>query len=258
MPFHNASSSIVCVRKVLMLVCLLAIASTVHAREKLYIFTEHYPPYNSSTTGQGFAHQAEDISGLCAEMVKAMMARTDLEYVMKMRAWSLGYDRVQRQPNHALFCTGRTEEREDRFEWVGPLASIQWTLFAAPESEITLASLEDARDYSIAGYKGDIMSEYLVSQGFDVVMGMNGEMNPRRLMLGQVDLWVTDGLNGPLIAEQKQGVSGLRPVLVFRETPMYLAVNKDTDPAVVAELHAALAAAQQTGEWQQILARYGQ
>ncbi|MBE03259.1 ABC transporter substrate-binding protein [Marinobacter lutaoensis] len=235
---------------------LLTLAGGVLAGERLHIFTEHYPPYNASTSGEEFAHSADEITGICTDMVKAILARTDFDYVMKVRAWSYVFDRVQGRPNHGLFCTARTEDREDLFQWVGPLASIKWTLFAAPDSDLTLERLEDARPLRIAGYKGDVMSQYLVDQGFNVIMSLSGDLNPQRLVLGQADLWVTDGLVGPLVARETQGIEGLRPVLVFRETPMYLAMSKETDPAIVAKLQNALDAARAAGELDAIQARY--
>jgi polar amino acid transport system substrate-binding protein len=226
--------------------------------ERFYIFTENYPPYNAETTGKGFAHNAEDITGICTDMVKAMMSRLDYDFVMKMRDWSLAYNWVKGRENHGLFCTARTDERENEFQWVGPLASIKWTLFAAPDSNITLSSLEDARQYKIAGYKGDVMSDYLIREGFDVIINVSGLQNARRLTLGQADLWVTDGAVGPLVAEEEHGITGLKPVLVFRETPMYLAVSNETDKAVVGDLQQAIDEAREAGELSAILARYRQ
>ncbi len=234
----------------------LALVPAAIADDKLYIFTENYPPYNASTTGEGFAHNAEDIEGICTDMVKEMMKRVDYEYIMKMRDWSRAYEWVQGRENHALFCTARTDQREDEFQWVGPLAPIKWTLFAAPDSDIEVESLEDAKQYKIAGYKGDVMSDYLASQGFDVIMNVSGEQNPRRLSLGHADLWVTDGLVGPLVAEEEHGITGLKPVLVFRETPMYLAVSNETDPKIVEDLQRGLDEARESGALDDIISRY--
>lgn len=228
----------------------------VHSAERLHIYTENYPPYNFPTNGKGFAHNRDDISGICTDMVKAMMANVKYDYVMKLRAWSWAYDWVQTRKDHGLFCTARTDQREDQFQWVGPLASIKWTLFAAPDSDITLSSLDDARKYKIGGYKGDVMSDYLANKGFDMVMSVSGEQNPRRLTLGQIDLWVTDGLVGPLVAKEKYGIKGLKPLLVFRETPMYLAVSKQTDPKVVADLQRGLDKARASGQLAAISKRY--
>lgn len=237
---------------------LLTVSITAMAGERLHIYTENYPPYNASVSGKNFAHNRDDITGICSEMVKAIMARTDYDYVMKMRDWSYAYDWVKGRKNHGLFCTARTPEREKDFQWVGPLASIKWTLFAAPDSDITLNSLEDAKDLRIAGYKGDVMSDNLIDQGFNVIAGVSGDVNPRRLVLGQADLWVTDGLVGPLVAKDEHNITGLKPVLVFRETPMYLAFSTNTDPAIIADLQRARDEAEQDGELARITARYEQ
>ncbi|KPQ29431.1 MAG: amino acid ABC transporter substrate-binding protein, PAAT family [Marinobacter excellens HL-55] len=240
----------------LMMVTLAGASSVIQAAERLYIFTEHYPPYNASVSGEGFAHNEDEITGICTDMVKAAMARVDYDVVMKMRVWSYAYDWVQGRDNHGLFCTARTDEREDLFQWVGPLAPIKWTLFAAPDSDITLENLDDAKELRIAGYRGDVMSDYLVDQGFDVIMNSAGDVNPRRLALGQADLWVTDGLVGPLVAEEEHGIVGLKPVLVFRETPMYLAMSKETSPEVISDLQRAIDDARDAGEFDQIISRY--
>lgn len=243
-------------RSALLALMLAGAAASATAAERLYIFTENYPPYNASKSGQGFAHNEDEITGICTDMVKAMLARVDYDYIMKMRVWSYAYDWVQGRENHGLFCTARTDERESQFQWVGPLASIKWTLFAAPDSDITLSSLEEAKDLRIAGYKGDVMSDYLVSQGFNVVMSPSGDVNARRLVLGQADLWVTDGLVGPLVAKEEHDIEGLKPVLVFRETPMYLAVSNETSPEIVEDLQTALDAARSAGELDAIVASY--
>ncbi len=243
-------------RAVLLIASLGGASAAAQAADKLYIFTEHYPPYNASINGEGYAHSEDDITGICTDMVKAMLARVDYDYVIKMRAWSYIFERVQDRANHGLYCTARTPEREELFHWVGPLAPIKWTLFAAPDSDLTLSSLEQAKDLRIAGYKGDVMSEYLVDQGYNVVMSLSGDMNPQRLVLGQADLWVTDGLVGPLVAKKDHGIEGLKPLLVFRETPMYLALSKKTAPAVVADLQRALDEARSAGELDAIVARY--
>jgi polar amino acid transport system substrate-binding protein len=235
-----------------------AVWTAAAAGERLHIYTENYPPYNASVSGENFAHNREDITGICTDMVKAILARTDYEYVMKMRDWSYAYNWVQDRKNHALFCTARTPDRENQFQWVGPLASIKWTLFAAPDSNITLNSLKDAKSLRIAGYKGDVMSDYLIDQGFNVITNISGSVNARRLTLGQADLWVTDGLVGPLVAKEEYNITGLKPVLVFRETPMYLAFSKNTDPKIVADLQKARDDAARAGELDKIAARYEQ
>ena len=240
----------------LYLLVLLIMSGQASAGEKLHIYTENYPPYNMSVSGQAFAHKADDIEGLCTEMVTAIMKRSGVDYSIKLRNWANGFGRAKRKPNNAIFCAAKTEEREPFFHWVGPLASIDWVLFAKPGSEIKLKSLDQAKKYRIGGYKGDVMSEYLIGKGFNVSTMANDRLNPRKLMIDQIDLWVTDGLSGPYIASEAEDVTGLVPVLKFNSTALYLAVNKETDPDTVAALNKAFKQVNESGEAQSISDAY--
>ncbi|ASP40789.1 amino acid ABC transporter substrate-binding protein [Bacterioplanes sanyensis] len=216
----------------------LILACHAQADNKLFLFTEQFPPYNMTLDGRPFAHDAEEIGGLCTDMVKEIIQKVPYEVKIKLRNWSFGLDRVKRKPNHGIYCAARTEEREAWFEWVGPLTNIGWTLFSQPESNITLNSLADAKKYEIGGYKGDVMTNYLLEQGFNVSVINNDALNPRRLQLGQIDLWVSDELAGPYTASDAVNMDP-RKVLTFKNTPLYLALNKDTDPKMVAALQKA-------------------
>ncbi|MDX1560699.1 MAG: transporter substrate-binding domain-containing protein [Marinobacter sp.] len=207
-----------------------------YATAELRIYTEQYPPYNMTTNGQPFAHSQKDITGLCTDVLNAVLDRANLEYSIKLRDLSYGLKRTEQHADHGIYCVSRTADRDPAFNWVGPLASIKWTLFAKPGSSIDLKNLDDARKYKIGGYKGDVMTTYLADKGFNVSAISNNGLNARRLVQDQIDLWVADGLAGPYLAADASDVTDLEQVLVFRETPMYLAINKNTDPKVLSAL----------------------
>ncbi len=227
--------------------------------QTLYLLTEQFPPYNMSSDGKHFAHKATQIDGLCTEIIKNMMALTSIKYRIKLRNWSFGIDRVKRNKNHGLYCTVKNDERSDIFEWVGPLTSIRWTLFAHPESSITLKTVAQAKskNYVIGGYKGDVMTNYLIKQGYNVSVINNDQTNPRRLELGQIDLWVTDELAGPYKAADTTEMTDMKKVISFKTTPMYLALNKETDPEITAELQRVIGVMRQSGDIDRIENGYG-
>ncbi|MGP4846050.1 substrate-binding periplasmic protein [Marinobacter sp. 1Y8] len=243
--------------KVGLLLSLMMITAYAAATEELRIYTEQYPPYNMTTNGQPFAHTTENISGLCTDILKALLANTDLKYGIKLRDLNYGLNRTEQHPNHAIYCVSKTADRESFFNWVGPLSSIKWTLFAKPGSSIKIDNLEDARKYRIGGYKGDVMTNYLVEKGFDLLAISNNGLNARRLVEDQIDLWVADGLAGPYLAADAADVTDLKRVLVFRETPMYLAINKETDPKVFQALNEGYRKLVESGEKDAISRAYG-
>lgn len=236
---------------------LLLMTGCANATEALRIYTEQYPPYNMTTNGQPFAHSENEIAGLCTEVLKALLARSNLDYSIKLRDLSYGLNRAEQHPNHAIYCVSKTEDREPRYDWVGPLSSIEWTLFAKPGSSIELDSLEDARQFVIGGYRGDVMTGYLADKGFNISSISNNGLNARRLVENQIDLWVADGLAGPYLAADTSDITDLKPVLVFRETPMYLAIHKDTAPEILRALHESYQQLVNSGDLESIAQSYG-
>ncbi|MBW0148092.1 ABC transporter substrate-binding protein [Marinobacter sp. CAU 1620] len=209
-----------------------------------------------STSGRAFEHSVEDIDGLCTELVTAALKQTNLEYRIKLRNWDYGYNRALNKPNHGIFCTTYTEERAPRFKWVGPLTKNLWTIFAPAGSDFQMDSLDDARNKVFGGYRNDVKSEYLIKRGYEVSALDSDDLNPKRLELGQIDLWLADRLGGPYLASQ-QNVEGLVPVFSFNDTELYLALNPDTSDEVVDSLNAGLQSIRESGMFEAIQTKYG-
>ncbi|MBK1851584.1 transporter substrate-binding domain-containing protein [Marinobacter sp. 1-4A] len=242
----------------LIVLAMLAFFSTeqVFAAERLYIYTENFPPYNMSTQGRAFEHSADNIDGICTERAKAVLDKSGLDYRIKLRNWNYGYNRALSKANHGIFCTTYTEERAPLFKWVGPLAQNLWTVFAPPGSTFTMETLEDAKGKTIGGYRNDVRSEYLLKRGYDVSVIDSDDLNPKRLALGQIDLWIAERLAGPYLASQ-QDVEGLVPVFSFNDVDLYLAMSPDTPDEVIEELNEALEATKKDGTFDAIGTKYG-
>ncbi|MEP1217505.1 MAG: ABC transporter substrate-binding protein [Marinobacter sp.] len=230
--------------------------STAQASDKLYLYTENFPPYNMSATGRAFEHNGSNIDGLCTEMVKAILNNTDLDYVIKLRNWDYGYNRALNKRNHGIFCTTYTESRAPRFKWVGPLTRNLWTIFAPAGTDLQVDRLEDTRGLRFGGYRNDVMTEYLLERGYEVSALDSDDLNPKRLELGQIDLWIADRLAGPYFASQ-QNVEGLEPVYSFNDMELFLAINPDTPDDTVEKLNAGLEKVHESGMFEAIETKYG-
>ncbi|OJS98754.1 substrate-binding periplasmic protein [Marinobacter nauticus] len=226
------------------------------ASERIYIYTENFPPYNMSATGRAFEHNEDGIDGLCTEMVKAILEHSGLDYVIKLRNWDFGYNRALNKKNHGIYCTTYTENRASQFKWVGPLTTNLWTIFAPPGTDLKIDSLEDTRGMLYAGYRGDVMTEYLLERDFRVSAMDSDDLNPKRLELGQVDLWIADRLAGPYFASQ-QDVEGLEPVFSFNNTELYLAMNLETSEEVIRKLRQGLETIRNNGMYEAIETKWG-
>ncbi len=240
---------------VLMLLALFG-SSRIFAADRLYIYTENFPPYNMSTNGRAFEHSADKIDGICTERAKAVLDQSGYDYRIKLRNWNYGYNRALSKVNHGIFCTTYTEERAPLFKWVGPLAQNLWTIFAPPGSTFKMDRLEDAKGKTIGGYRNDVRSEYLLKRGYQMSVIDSDDLNPKRLALGQIDLWIAERLAGPYLASQ-QDVEGLVPVFSFNDVDLYLAMNPDTPDEVIEDLNRALQEVKDNGTFEAIGTKYG-
>ncbi|WP_291948294.1 ABC transporter substrate-binding protein [Marinobacter sp.] len=220
------------------------------------MYTENFPPYNMSSNGRAFEHSADKIDGICTERAKAVLDQSGYDYRIKLRNWNYGYNRALSKANHGIFCTTYTEERAPLFKWVGPLAQNLWTIFAPPGSTFTMERLEDAKGKTIGGYRNDVRSEYLLKRGYKMSVIDSDDLNPKRLALGQIDLWIAERLGGPYLASQ-QDIEGLVPVYSFNDVDLYLAMSPDTPDEVIEDLNKALEATRKNGTYDAIGTKYG-
>jgi len=216
-----------------------AVRAEVDPSYTVVLLTENFPPYNMAVNGKNFA-QEENINGIAVDIVKEMFKRAGVQYNLTLRfPWDRIYKLALEKPGYGVFVTARLPEREQLFKWVGPIGPDDWVLLAKGDSPLSLASLDEAKQYRIGAYKGDAISQYLTEKGVEHSTSLRDQENARKLMSGQIDLWATGDPAGRYLAKQ-EGVSGLRTVLRFDSAELYLALNKEMPDEIVAKLQAAL------------------
>ncbi|AZE27175.1 ABC-type amino acid transport/signal transduction system, periplasmic component/domain [Pseudomonas chlororaphis subsp. aureofaciens] len=205
--------------------------------------------------GKNFA-QGENINGIAVDIVREMFKRAGINYSLTLRfPWERIYKLALEQPGYGVFVTARLPDREPLFKWVGPIGPDDWILLARDDSKIALQSLEQARKYRIGAYKGDAIAETLAKQGLKPQVVLKDQDNARKLVGGQIDLWATGDPAGRYLARQ-EGVTGLKTVLRFHSTQLYLALNKEVPDETVARLQAALDQLREEGVVEEIMGRY--
>ncbi|TDV64584.1 ABC transporter substrate-binding protein [Pseudomonas sp. LP_7_YM] len=221
----------------------------------MVLLTENFPPYNMATDGKNFAPQTH-ITGIAAEIVRAMFKRADIGYSMTLRfPWDRIYKLALEKPGYGVFVTARLPEREQLFKWVGPIGPDDWIMLARSDNPISLNTLADALQYRIGAYKGDAIAEQLTRQGLNPITVLSDKDNARKLLEGQIDLWATGDPAGRYLARQ-EGITGLKTVLRFNSAELFLALNKDTPDDVVQKLQTALDQLRKEGLVDNIFRKY--
>lgn len=220
------------------IVCLFTVSATAEDLPKIYLYTENYGDFNFSLHGQEYEHWRDDIGGSATEIVKKMMNEAGLDYRMRLRTWSVSYGRSIERPNYGVFSTARTESREDKFHWIGPVGQYSWILLAKSGNKLNIKSLDDINGLRIGGYEGDAATTFLQDAGFEVSTLPNESLNAQRLDQNLIDLWITSDISGYKLAKET-GYADVEEAYRIKSVGLYLAMNPKTDPRALARLEAA-------------------
>jgi polar amino acid transport system substrate-binding protein len=218
-------------------------------RPALSIMTEAAAP-SSMLDSQG------RVVGISTDKVRAAFERAGFSYTIELLPWKRAYAAARERRDACVYSTSRTPEREDQFKWVGPIDSADWVLMARAGSRVALRTLDDARPYRIGTYNGDARDQYLRSRGFQVDPAPNDLTNPRKLLLGRIDLWAAALRVGSPVLEQNGWAGKIVPVLVFNRIDVYLACNRAVPDGVIARLNGAIAALEREGAMNRIERAY--
>lgn len=210
------------------------------------VVTEDYPPFNMQ--------KDSNTVGISTDILRGAFQKAGIDYKISMFPWARAYDMATNDANTCVYSTTRTEEREGLFKWVGPLVRNDWVLFGRVDSP-KLTSLNDAKNYTIGGYQGDALTNYLKAQGLKVDEANADRLNPQKLQAKRIDYWAAGAALGPYVAS-REGVTGLVPELQIKETQMFLACNKGVSDEVVTKLNAAIKQMMDDGTVKTINAHY--
>jgi polar amino acid transport system substrate-binding protein len=194
----------------------------------LRILTEDLPPLNYVKDGA--------LVGPSVEMVKEIQKRIGSTEEIRVYPWARAYQIALNEENVVLFGVSHTPPRENKFKWVGPLATKRDILVAKKGSNLVITSLEDAKKVRRIGVlRDDTKEEFLEMHGFRNLEPVSDERkNARKLMLGRIDLWVFKKPGLKTVCELA-GVDydAVEEVFHLRETRVDIAFSLMTSDAVV-------------------------
>ena len=194
----------------------------------LTILTEDLPPLNFL--------KDDRLVGPSVDIVEELKKRVGSQAPIQVYPWARAYQIALEDENVVLFSTTFTEERKDKFKWVGPLATKRDILVAKREARIRIATLDDAQKVgSIGTLRGDTKERYLLDHGFTNLESVSDEkMNAQKIMIGRIDLWVYK-IPGLRTVCELAGVDYTELVEVYdlRKIDLSIAFSKKTSDSIV-------------------------
>jgi polar amino acid transport system substrate-binding protein len=191
-------------------------------------------------------------SGYSVQFIEQAFSHTDIDYTMREKPLKRALYDARTKPNTCTFPVDRTQERESKYEWVGPVAINRYALYSAENTSVPLVTLSDAKPYSLAVYAGTGIADYLTQGSFNLYETKSLEQGLQMLNSNRVDLWVAD-TNAADLLTNTLNMPSLEPELVFFTTIRYMACNLNTEEDNLAALNEFIRKMYQSGEAQNIL-----
>ena len=230
-------------------VLLVALCATADAQ--LRLLTEDAPPMS-------FLREGEP-SGFSIEVVRALLARTGDSGQIELMPWTRALHLAQQDEDVALFSTVRTPERENRFQWVGPIVVGTTSFYSLKSRDLVIDTLEQAAASGpLALPKQWYTFETLSASGFTNLYGVpSSKQMVTMLKHGRVKLIATEDLTlaGELAAAdlKPQDVTAHVP---FMRSAYYIAFSPQTSVVRVVRWQRALQQMHEDGSLAAILRRW--
>jgi len=133
---------------------------SVHALStKLNIVTEHLAPFQIVDDDM--------INGISSEIIKATLDASPYPYNLSAHPWTESYSQAKKEKNTCIYSLVRMPNRENLFQWVGPITKTNISFYSLSKNKIIINDLADARKYKTAVVKDDATHHFLLSKGFE-------------------------------------------------------------------------------------------
>ena len=170
-----------------------ALPTAAAPKPTIHLVTYQDPPFSYM--------ENDGVTGIVVEYARELVMRAGFEYSIEMAPAKRALILANMQPDTCVFPIERSQEREVQYKWVSPILISRYGLYGRPDDDYDIFVLNDAKNFTIGSSFGSSMGEYLESLGFVVDYAPNNEANVHKLFLKRIDLWASDTLSAPFLAE---------------------------------------------------------
>ncbi|MBL4941698.1 MAG: transporter substrate-binding domain-containing protein [Colwellia sp.] len=225
--------------------------------QPLRVVTENLPPLQ-------ILQKDGSITGAMVEVVNLLLKNVNIEATIEVYPWARSYQIALEPHNTLIFSMFRDESREDLFQWIGELLTINSYLVSLQSTKnFTITSINDAKKYSIGTIREDLAEHYLRKNGFieneNLYLSSDYKVLWHMLYSGRTDLAFTNDIFWQHELNDLN-LDATKVKLVYQipnfASHLYLAASLDVDKAVVERIKTALSKLKASGEYQAILHKW--
>ena len=241
--------------KIILLILILV--STTAFAQQLQIVSEETPPLQ-------MLNSHNQPAGAMVEIVEAMLKKAKLKADIKFYPWARSYQLALKEENTLIFSLFRDKERENKFQWIGKLYTLNSYLTSLKSrTDIKIDSIAEAKSYTVGTIRGDLAESYLLAQDFqlnrNLFVSRKYDVLWEQLYSGRIDTAFTNSVLWRYEIESL-GLDPKQLNLNFQvpnfASDLYIAASKTTDKAIVSSLTSALNSMKSDGSYQAILTKW--
>lgn len=224
---------------------------TTENRKQMRFISEEYKPFNFTENSEA--------RGLAPDLLKEICSNLSIDYEIEFTDWSNAYKHVLTNENTVLFSTALNAIRKDQFKWAGPIASLDWYLYAASGNMLVLNKLDDAKSIGAIGViEGYAMDQYLSEAGFTNLVYCTDNVDAiTKLLSGQIDLFPSDKFTTTSVLEfLGNTIYAVNPVWTVKTELLYFAFNKNVSDAIVSDFQQEIDLLKKNGTVQSLTEEY--
>ena len=223
---------------------------------KFTIISEEWKPFNFQGNNKLLGISVELLDKIFEEMNIKQKASEG-----KIYPWIRGYNMALENSNTILFTTTKTDERENKFKWLGPIFINKTELFAIKNRRIFISNINDMRKYIISTYRDGAPEKLLLELGIleDELDRLNHQnLALRKLFYGRSDLVPTSKLSISYFAEaEKLDIDFVESVYEIASRGMYYAFSLDVSNELIEEMQIILNNLHKIGFVSSLFDKYG-
>ncbi|MEH6625358.1 MAG: transporter substrate-binding domain-containing protein [Motiliproteus sp.] len=218
--------------------------------------SEHYPPYN-------YQDENGHAKGMSVDVVKAIWERMEVpeaDRKIEFMPWARGYSIAQSELNAVIFSTTYTDDRLEKFLFVGPVFPVNVVILARKSDRLQVTTVDQLNKLKLGVVRQDIGEQLLLKRGVDAsaIVSTNSVHQLIKLLdLGRIDgiaygyeiaVWSMRELNIEL--------SQYEIVYPLLEGQLGFAFNKKVDKDQLQRMQAVLEALKSEGVLEKIRKNY--
>lgn len=222
--------------------------------DQLDFITESYPPYNFESDGK--------VTGIAVDLLLAATENQSSLNAKKISVfpWPRAYKMATLGPRVVLFSTTRTDERENRFNWVGPIMATRIVLLAKKSDFIVINSPNDINKYVVGAIPNDVGDQLVKETGVKssaiTHIATAGSL-AKMLSVGRIKLWAyEENVARWVIKQAGLDNNDFESVYTLKDSDLYYAFSKDINKETQNTLQESIDAIKASGEFDKIKADY--